>query len=185
MPTVGSQCLDAVESLLARFPDSGVTVKREGTLLEVIPAGDKTFSVSIYDNGEDAMIAAELWHAHYDEPEQLAFCVLWLLTPFYRVVHELKGGVLVAVWIECYEADGWEGYDPVYFLNPEHAKSWEPENGETYYRRYVCQNVLPSPQPYNEICPGAALGEDGFPVGWQLGTKIEKVDGPLGPSLFA
>jgi len=48
------------------------------------------FEITIYNVGEDAMVSSERWHTHYDDPQQAAFCLWWLLTPYYRIVHELK-----------------------------------------------------------------------------------------------
>jgi len=182
--TPGALALQATIDLLARFPDARLQIKREGKKIEIVPTDENTFPISVYDQDDCAMIAAERWHAHYEDPLQMAFCVLWLLTPYYRVVHELKGGVLVAVWIERYEETGWEGFEPVYFLNPEHAKSWELVGDEKYAHRYHQQFVVPSPQPYEEVCPGAVLNEFGVPPDFEPGKRVEYVETPLGPELF-
>jgi hypothetical protein len=153
-------------------------------MIEIVPTEPDSFTVAIYDEGEDAMIASERWHAHYDDPVQGAWCAFWLLTPFYRVVHEFKGGVLVAVWIERYEESGWVGFEPVYYLNPEDAPSWELSGDETYGRRYYQQAVLPSPQPYEEIVPGVTLGPDGLPPDSHIGKRIEEGRSSVGLALF-
>jgi hypothetical protein len=90
----------------------------------------------------------------------------------------------VATWIERYESTGWEGFEPVYFLNPEDAKSWERVGDETYARRYSQQDILPPPRPYREFEPKAKLDKNGNPPDFHHGKRVEVVDGPLGPSLF-
>ncbi len=142
------------------------------------------FEITIYNVGEDAMVSAERWHTHYEDAEQAAFCLWWLLTPYYRIVHELKGGVLVAAWLERYEEDGWEPMDPVYFLNPESEQDWVAKPGEQYTHRYIQQAVLPPPRPYREFVPNAKLDEDELPVDFHEGTRVAVVAMPTGPSLL-
>ena len=130
------------------------------------------FPVTVYDQGDDAMIAAGRWHTHYDDPDQLAWCVLWLLSPYYRLVEEHKGGVLVAVWIERYEATGWEGFEPVFYMNPEDAPSWQAKGDETFARRYHQQRVIELPMPYTQFEPEATLGSNGEPPDFFQGRRV-------------
>lgn len=168
----GTQCLEATRRLFLHFPDAPLTINDRGSSIEFIPTDPETFSITVYDQGDDAMIAAGRWHTHYDDPEQLAWCVLWLLSPFYRLVEEHKGGVLVAIWIERYEATGWEGFEPVYYLNPEHAESWVPVGEETFARRYHQQRVVDLPMPYSQFEPEAELNAEGLPVDFQAGKWL-------------
>lgn len=176
--------MDAVRDLFGRYPKGLFELKDRGAAIDVVPTGEKTFPVTVYDEGDQTMIACGRWHTHYDDPMQLAFCTLWLLTPFYRLVEELKGGVLVATWVERYEGTGWEASDPVFFLNPEDEKSWERVGDETYARRYTQQDVLPTPRPYQEFEPNAVLDERGYPVDFFEGRRVEIVESPLGPELY-
>lgn len=180
----GAQCLDAVRDLFGRYPKGLFTLNDRKTAIDIQPIGPDTFPVTVYDEGDQAMIASGRWHTHYDDPMQLAFCVLWLLTPFYRLVEELKGGVLVATWIERYEKTGWEGFEPVFFLNPEDEKSWERVGDETYARRYTQQDVLPPPRPYAEFEPEAVLDKEGYPPDVHRGKRVERVDEPQGPTIY-
>lgn len=170
--------------MVLRYGEGNLDIERRETSAKIEPMIEGGFPVMVYDEGDETMIAAERWHTHYDDPDQVAFCALWLLTPFYRVVHETKGGVLVAAWIERYEETGWEGFEPVYFLNPEHAESWELAPGEHFQRRYKQQAVVPPPAPYSTFCPGAELDEDGLPPDWRHGTWVVTADAAQGPSLF-
>lgn len=179
----GSLGLDAARKLFAHFPDAPLEIVDRGTSIEFVPKGADTFPVTIYDQGEDAMIAAGRWHTHYEEPEQLAWCVLWLMTPFYRLVEEFKGGVLVAVWIERYEASGWEGFEPVFYMNPEHAESWQPQGEETFARRYHQQRIVELPMPYTQFEPDANLDAEGLPVDWQAGKRLVHAEAALAPEL--
>lgn len=182
--TPGAVALEATESLLAKFVGAPIEVDRRAASIVITPQGEGAFPITLYDQTEDAMISAERWHTHYEEPEQAAFCAMWLLTPFFRIVHELKGGVLVAAWVERYEATGWEPSDAVYFLNPEDEESWRLAPGETFKRRYLQQGVLPSPRPYEEFCPGVKLDERGLPPDFHAGSRLEDADEPIGPTLF-
>ena len=170
--TPGSMGLEAARKLFAHFPDAPLTINDRGSSIEFVPTDPDAFPVTIYDQGDDAMIAAGRWHTHYDDPEQLAWCVLWLLSPFYRLVEEHKGGVLVAIWIERYEAGGWEGFEPVFYLNPEDAPSWQPKGDETFARRYHAQRVVDLPMPYTQFEPDARLDDEGLPVDFEPGKRL-------------
>jgi hypothetical protein len=182
--TIGQQSIEKTVELLRRFQDAPIDLEIRDMSLVITPKTDPGFAITIYDQGDEAMIAAERWHGHWDDPEQVAFCAMWLLTPYYRVAHEFKGGLLAAVWIEGYESDGWVSSDPVYFLNPEHPADWELGEGQIYTRKYVQQAVLPSPWPYDTVQPGAALDEAGLPVDIHIGERSETSVEPVGPTLF-
>lgn len=89
------------------------------------------------------MVAAMQWHTHFDDPSETVACVQWLLTPYTRIVHELKGGLLAAVWIERSTPAGWQASDPVYFLNPEYPPEWKLLPTQSYYHRVTSQAALP------------------------------------------
>jgi len=175
----GKAAIDLASSFLAQFD---MPFERSETSILVRPEGG--FEITIYNVAEDAMVSAERWHTHYDDPEQAAFCMWWLLTPYYRIVHELKGGVLVAAWLERYEEEGWEPMDPVYFLNPESEQDWVAKPGEQFTHRYIQQAVLPPPRPYRDFVPGAKLDDDELPIDFHQGTRVVVVAKPTGPSLL-
>lgn len=180
--TPGGAGVAKTEEILMRYGEA-LDIERRETSIKITPLVEGGFPIMVYDEGAEAMIAAQRWHTHYDDPLQVAFCALWLLTPFYRVVHETKGGVLVAAWIERYEASGWEGFEPVYFLNPDDEPSWVLAPGEHYQRRYFSQAVVPPPKPYREFCPDCSLDDDGLPPDWRHGSWIVTADEAIGPTL--
>lgn len=182
--SIGAQSIELTLKLLAPYEGESLTIERRESSIVVSPKSADTFAITLYDQGDEAMIGADRWHTHYDNHEQAAFCVLWLLTPYYRLVHELKGGVLAATWIECFGEQGWEGYDPVYFLNPENALDWETHNGEQFSRRYIQQDAVPPPHPFGELVPGAQLDENELPVDSYIGTHTVQVESAMGPTLF-
>lgn len=183
MPTPGAEGVAKTMEVVLRFGDGALDIEQRESSIKVTPLVEDGFPIMVYDEGEEAMIAAERWHTHYDDPLQVAFCALWLLTPFYRVVHEMKGGVLVAAWIERYEETGWEGFEPVYFLNPDHEESWIAAPGETFQRRYFQQAVAAPPGQYDKFCPGAKLDENGLPPDWRHGSWVVTGDSAVGPTL--
>lgn len=184
MLTPGAEGIQRAVDLLSRYEGAPIKLERSETSLVVTPEIENGFEITIYNVGEDAMVSAERWHTHYEDPVQAAFGVMWLLTPYYRIVHELKGGVLVAAWLERYEEEGWMPMDPVYFLNPESEQDWVAKPGETFTHRYIQQAVLMPPKPYQDFCPGARLDEDGLPPDFHEGSRVETVTGPTGPELF-
>src|SRR5689334_25285784 len=101
MSEIGSQAILMASQFLGRFSDAALSLEKTETSLVVKP--EDGFEIRLYNVGEDAMVSAERWHTHYEDPKQAAFCLWWLLTPYYRIVQELKGGVLVAAWLERYE----------------------------------------------------------------------------------
>src|SRR5690348_7027700 len=137
MSEIGAKAIDLAAAILGGYGDAGLVVERSESSLVVKPEGG--FEITLYNVADDAMVSAERWHTHYEDSEQAAFCLWWLLTPYYRIVHELKGGVLVAAWLERYEEEGWEPFDPVYFLNPESEQDWVAKPGEQYTHRYIQQ----------------------------------------------
>jgi hypothetical protein len=179
---VGEVCLQAAIDLLGRYDGEAITLKRQGTLLEIVPLAEPAFAVTLFDQGDQCMITADRWHAHYDDPEQAAWCVFWLLTPYYRIVQEIKGGSLVAAWIERCEADGWTAMDPVYFLNPEHEASWVAAPGEGLSHRILQQDVL-RPADYRNLVPGVRLDPGGLPEGSTLGSLLVAVPELVGHTL--
>lgn len=184
MSSVASTILDHVASSLEKVAGDRISVtRRQGTVI-VTPSVPNSFAVSIYDEGDEVMISAQRWHTHYDDPDQALFCVIWLLSPFYRIVEEFKGGLFVATWLEAYEATGWEGSDPVYFLNPEHAPDWKAAPDEVYTRRLIQQNVLMPGVPYSETVPGAVLDENGLPQDSVIGVSTVEDKQSLGVTLF-
>ncbi len=182
--TAGRRALEATEQLLSGWDDAPYDLIRRDSSLQIVPKGPETFAVTLYDEGDQCMIAAQRWHTHYDDPQQAAFCAMWLMTPYYRLVEEFKGGLMVATWIERYEADGWEGMEPAYFLNPEYPPDWEPGPEETFVRRRIQQALVASPEPYEEIVPGAQLDEHGLPLDSQIGISTEESREAIGPTLF-
>ncbi len=168
--------------MLARYDGGLLRIVRQGSMLEIVPLAESSFPVSLFDEGPECMVAAQRWHAHIDDPQQAAFCAFWLLTPFYRVVQELKGGVLVAAWVERYEGFGWNPMEPVFFLNPVHAESWVPEPGEGLSRRTTQQDVL-RPADYRTVVPDALLDRSGLPPDFRGGAYLEPVSELIGRSL--
>ncbi|MCX7798933.1 MAG: hypothetical protein N2109_01160 [Fimbriimonadales bacterium] len=182
--SVAQQAMDALERTLAKRPGLPLRWNRTRDSLEIAPQAPEGFSVTIYDEAGEALVAANRWHAHFDDPAEAAYCAFWLLTPFYRVVHELKAGVLVAAWIERYGQHGWEPMEPVYFLNPEDAPSWKLQGDERFVRAYFTQNALPLDRPFTDVVPGATLADDGLPPGTVLGRSAVESLEPLAPSLL-
>ena len=184
MSKAGAEAIERAAQLLGAYENPPLKIEHSESSLLVKPEIEAGFEITIYNVAEDAMVSAERWHTHYEDPLQAAFCLLWLLTPYYRIVHELKGGVLVAAWLERYEEDGWVPIDPVYFLNPESEQDWVAKPGEHYTHRYIQQAVLPPPRPYRYFCPGAKLDESELPPDFHQGSRVEIVDGPAGPDLL-
>lgn len=164
--------------------DAPLKAEPRETSFVLTPTAPDTFSITVYEEHGELMLSAARWHTHFDDPAECAFCARWLLTPYARVVHEVKGGVLAAVWTERYEPTGWEGYDPVYFLNPEYPPNWELPAGFAWIRRTHTQAVLPPPVPYAQVMPGVTLDEDALPPGLTLGTHLFEVPTSMARDLF-
>lgn len=175
---------DALRQILAAHPGTPIQVEDRGTSMILRPTGPETFAVSIYDEGEDYMIAADRWHTHETDPLQAAFCVWWLMTPYYRLIQEFKSGVMVATWAERYGEEGWEAFDPVYFINPEADEDWRVREGDLLAHRVLVQGVLPPPKPYREFHPNAELDEDDLPLDTAFGACQVSIENLVGQSLF-
>lgn len=182
--SIGKDAITSTVNLLIRFKDAPISVEKRESSLVIAPTISGGYPITIYDEGDQAMIACERWHAHYDDSMQTAFCAMWLMTPYYRIVQEFKGGLIAAAWLERYEAEGWAPFEPAYFLNPEQAKEWEIDEPNGWIRHIRQQFVLPSPQAYASISPGAKLDENDLPLGAVHGVWTEEGDESIGLSLY-
>lgn len=171
-------------AILERFDCASIELTRGQGSIVAAPKRDFSFEVALHCERDECMVCAARWHAHYEDPEQAAWCFYWLLTPFYRVVHELKDGVVAAMWIERWEAKGWAAMEPLYFMNPAHERDWLPAPGHSYARRHMQQDALPSIQPYRQIVPGAELDAHGLPVDSHIGVKLVPVQELMGHTLL-
>ncbi|HRJ27211.1 MAG TPA: hypothetical protein PLO61_06855 [Fimbriimonadaceae bacterium] len=164
--------LDRVREVLSEdYPDSEFTCEIREDSFIIIPRGEESFEVSVYREGHEVIVAAGRWHAHEDDLEQASACVLWLLGPYYRLIEEYKGSKVIAAWIERFESTGWEMFDPVYFLNPDHPADWKPLGDEVFTRRILQQRVI-QPDEYPFVPPNM-LTPEGYPVGSVFGTSVE------------
>lgn len=178
---LAEDAFNAIESLLAATGAEGTNCERRSSSLEITYPGG--LDVRVFDEGEELMVSCERWHTHCDEPEEAAWCVRWLMSPFSRIVHELKGGILAAVWVERYSAKGWEAFEPVYFLNPEYPPEWELEPGQRWFRREHCQAAVPFAVDLGAAMPGAQL-EQGLPTGWHAEPTTVETSTSQGLQLF-
>lgn len=183
-PSVAQVAIDALVRLLEKHPGAPVRWTRTDSSLEIVPTVEGGFSVSVYDEAGEAMVAANRWHSHYDDPAQAAYCAVWLLTPYYRVVHELKAGVLVAAWLERYGPGGWEPMEPVYFLNPLDKPSWTLQGEERFVRALHTQRVLSMEEAFRRAVPDAQLDADGMPPNTVLGRFAIEADAAVAPELL-
>lgn len=178
---LAEESFGAVEGLLAATGAGGVEcVRRSSSMAVSVPGG---LEVRVFDEGEDVMVSCERWHTHCADAEETAWCVRWLMSPFSRIVHEFKGAILAAVWVERYSAVGWEGFEPVYFLNPEYPPEWELEPGQRWFRRIYHQAAVPFAVDFEVVLPGAEL-VDGLPVGWRGDAFTIEVEESMGLALF-
>jgi len=180
----GAECVAAVRRRFEAFSPSLLTLDAVGKSVRFIPETDPSFPVSVYDLGDEVMVACSRWHTHCETIEEAEACVWWLLTPYARIVHELKGGILAAVWLERFEGSEWFASDPVYFINPEYPPDWRLGPGQIYRRRRYQQAVLPPPIAPEDFCEIALLDEGIFPPDSILGERWEQSKTPVGPSLF-
>ena len=128
------------------------------------------YPVTVYEDHGESMVAAMQWHTHFDDPKETVACVHWLLTPYTRIVHELKGSLLAAIWIERSSPAGWQASDPVYFLNPDYPPEWKLLPSQSYCHRVTSQDVL------GVKVPGLEQAE--------VGTVTLQVPEPFGTKLF-
>ncbi len=143
--SVGIQAIEATIALFDLTGRQSVQIEREpGSLRIAPPVGG--FEAKLYDQGEECMISAAQWHSHFDDPEEAAWCIRWLMSPHTRIIHELKGGILACVWVERFEDSDWHAVEPAYFLNPEYPPDWKLEPGQRWFHRTICQAVTGWPR---------------------------------------
>lgn len=169
--TIGAQAIEAALALFDTTGTADIEVERRESALRIAPKSGG-FEANLYDQGEECMISAAQWHTHFDDPEEAAWCLRWLMSPQTRIIHELKGGILACVWIERYESGTWEAYDPAYFLNPEYPPDWRLESGQRWFHRTIWQANIPWP-------PGSPLPDD-----FAAESRTVEVDESFGLQLF-
>lgn len=178
---LADESFGAIEELLAATGAGDVVCERRSSSMAIsVPGG---LEVRVFDEGEDVMVSCERWHTHCEEAEEAAWCVRWLMSPFSRIVHEFKGAILAAVWVERYSAAGWEGFEPVYFLNPEYPPEWELEPGQRWFRRIYHQAAVPFEIDLETVLVGAEFVE-GLPLEWRAEAFTIEVGDSLGLGLF-
>ncbi|MBL8061150.1 MAG: hypothetical protein JNK63_10605 [Chthonomonas sp.] len=183
---IGKACLDLIEDRLRQAPT--LFLNRRATSLVItpnLPVGyPETFPITVYDEGDECMVAALRWHTHFNDPEEACQSVCWLLTPYNRLVEEYKGALYVSGWVEHYTDQGWMRVCPVFYLNPDHPPDWVAGPNEEYQLVIYQQAVLSPPAPFTSYFPNAILEEETLlPVGSILGKSHEASSGPLGPSI--
>lgn len=185
MPSDAAQeAMDILQGLLKKPQHQPYRIDRTASSFRVTPSEKDTFEVAIHDDEDSAVVTADRWHAHFEDGEQAAFCAFWLLTPYYRVVQEIIGGILAATWIERYGLEGWQAMEPVYFRNPTAQEEWRVDPGQTAYRRYAQQAVVPPAIPYDDLFPGIELDSNGHPTGTRLGFSAVESEEVIAPSLY-
>lgn len=175
--TLGQAAMAITVELLQETGEGAIAWEQRASSILVKP--NQGFEATLYDQGDELMISAERWHTHFDDPEEAAWCMRWLMTPLTRIVHELKGGILAAVWVERYAENGWEAFDPAYFLNPEYPPDWVLEPGQKWYRRTIHQAALPMPVEVDDV-----ELVSGLPVGWTSEVVTVEVGESMGLQLF-
>lgn len=182
---LGRQVVERVAEVFGVWAAEGapLRVERGGGSVRLTPLVEGAGEVTVYDQGGDAMLTCQRWHTHFTDAEEAVGCAWWLMTPYTRVVHELKGGILAAVWVERFSVDGWEAEEPVYFLNPEYPPDWELGPGQSYFRRTHQMAVLPPPADVSGWVEAGLLDEDGWPMGSGDG-EVEESQTARGPGLF-
>lgn len=168
--------VNTIRNWLKRNPGSGrVELVETASELRINPLVDNSFFVGIdrCDNREGPTTYTDHWHCHTDSGVQAASVAFWLLTPYVRVVSELKHGEPFASWIENYMTESWEPDDCVYYLNPLDEASWILAEGELFERRTVQQSVLQWVNPITAVRPGILLDKSGLPPQSFIGERVE------------
>lgn len=156
--TLGQEVFSELKLKLAAFSDR-VTIQETERQMSVEPMGPNTFSIQVSDDGDEMTISALRWHTHEDEAEQTVACVMWLLTPFYRIVDVERGGTLRSSRIERFEPPGqWSPSSEMgLFLWPF---GWKRHLVRIAHQ----QNIIQPPLEFLKQFKPGALDEGGAPI---------------------
>jgi hypothetical protein len=114
---------EELRSRLAKFSDR-LTFDQTDRALLIKPIGPDTFPIEVRDDGKEITIFACRWLAHLEDPEQAIYCILWLLTPIYRIVEVERNGSWVKSWLDRFMPPGeWMvDHEVCAFLSPLRRK---------------------------------------------------------------
>lgn len=107
----GKRVVEAVEAMLAKYPEVVVSREERGLTLKGSPGG---FDIKVTDDGHEGTVWTEMWHDHLDDPEQAAHLVVWLLSPRAQVTEKCRGGKVMLTSLHLKGSDGaWNLYSHV------------------------------------------------------------------------
>ncbi|MCC6403379.1 MAG: hypothetical protein IT207_05160 [Fimbriimonadaceae bacterium] len=107
----GKRVLEAVEAMVAKYPQVVVSRNERGLTLTGSPGG---FDIKVTDDGHEGTVWTGIWHDHLDDPEQAAHLVAWLLSPRARVTEKCRAGKVTFTSLHLMGNDGtWNLYSHV------------------------------------------------------------------------
>ena len=106
MSPLYGEAIAKIKGALAKYPDVRFI---EGERSVKIAADDPNgFEVELIDDEYELTVVAGPYHTHMYEAEDAANAFLWMLTPAYRVVEELRGKRMRKALLQREENGKWE-----------------------------------------------------------------------------
>lgn len=146
--------------------------------LRIVPGAEDTFSIEVLVEDDLFVVSAADWESKFDDVDQVAAMVCWLLTPYYRIVRSTKAGEFIAKWVEIYTDEGWQGTRYDFSIDPTTIES-PVENADEIT---IVQQAVFLDSAFPSYYPGAHLDQAGYPLGTILGeTKYAMQNGDWQP----
>jgi hypothetical protein len=165
MQSVGQEAISILVQELGEV-ERPLEIIREDGRVKLQPSEENTFAILLVDDGHEATLHACAWHGHFDDPKQAAFCALWLLTPYYRVVEEYRRERFLRAYLERYWNSRWEQIDAAF------EPFWTVLLGKPTHRHIYQQGVLSPPEPLWSMIREFQLDDRSLPPGspWKIGN---------------
>lgn len=105
MSTLLETAVAKVKETLMKFPDVQLIAGERS--IKVAAADPNGYDVELTDDGDEVTIWAGPYHTHFDDAEEAAEAFLWMLTPAYRIVENLRGKHMTSARLQREEDGKW------------------------------------------------------------------------------
>ena len=116
MSPLFSEAVGKIKEALAKHPE--VRLIEGERSIKIAVEDPKGFEVELIDDEYELTIVAGPYHTHLDEAEDAANAFLWMLTPVYRIVENLRGKHMTSAQLQREENGKWETMGTMGLLVP-------------------------------------------------------------------
>ena len=127
--------------------------------LRIDPGSPGSFAIEVRDEVKELAVFAGAWHSHLEDPNDVCNCVMWLLTPFYRIVQVERRESPVTARLERFEPPGqWELVEETGTFAGWYGRR------RNLVTTTLQQRVLEAPPEFLAQFGPGVVGDNGFPT---------------------